>query len=66
MPPGANVIPSQASATGTRAISCMDEALSTLMDGGLYPAFKTSRNLPSEESAVDMGSVSRGICLPAG
>src|SRR5580698_1355780 len=36
------------------------------MLGGRYPPLSTRRYLPSGESAVAMGSVSSGTCLPAG
>src|SRR5436305_2556960 len=36
------------------------------MDGGFHPPFRTSRYLPSGESADDIGKVSSGICVPAG
>src|ERR1700733_4195365 len=60
------VRPSQPSATGTRLVSRPVAVSSTLIVGGLYPPFKTSRYRPSGERAVDIGNVSSGVCLPAG
>ena len=65
-PSGENARPSQPSARGTRAISLAPLIVSTLTEGGLYPPFSTSRNAPSGDTADDIGSVSSGICAPAG
>src|SRR5579872_6238275 len=61
-----NARPSHASATRTRPISCPSLVSSTLSDGGRYPPLRTTRKRPSGERADDMGSVSSGICTPAG
>src|SRR5258705_3930967 len=63
---GANATPSHASGTGVVLTTCALAISITLIEGGRYPPLSTSRYLPSGESAVDIGSVLNGICLPTG
>src|SRR5260370_18188257 len=58
--------PSQPSATGTLPVTRPEEVSITLTEGGRYPPLSTSRYLPSGESAVDMGRVSRANWRPTG
>src|SRR5260221_4609456 len=64
-PFGENVSPSQPSSTGARPISFSAATSTMLIEGGLYPPLSASRNLPSGESAVDIGSVPTATWWPA-